>query len=221
MNALPVLLLASTLISSTPQELHKPNDQHILHEDTKAKVNLNYKTKYTSNSVNFRQTPEIKEDNIIKLLPVNTKVKAHKFNDKWYKVEYKGQIGFIHKDYLSKHKVEIKKYSEDDLNLLARCIYAENGDSTDKALYYTGSVILNRVASKKYPNTIRGVIFAPHQYVSIGSRQWNKGADKRSKRIAKDLLENGSVLPSNVLYQAMFPQGKGTYAKIGSDYFCY
>ena len=221
MHIVPTLLLTTTLISSTPQEIHMSNNQHILHEDTKAKVSLNYKTRYTNNSVNFRQSPEIKEDNIIKLLPVNTKLKAHKFNDKWYKVEYKGQIGFVHKDYLSKHKVEIKKYTEDDFNLLARCIYAENGDSTDKALYYTGSVILNRVASKKYPNTIRGVILQKGQYGCIGSRQWNKGADKRSKRIAKDLLENGSVLPSNVLYQAMFSQGRGVYAKIGSDYFCY
>ena len=221
MNKLPVLLLATTLISNTPQELHKPNDQHILHEDTKAKVNLNYKTRYTSNSVNFRQTPEIKEDNIIKLLPINTKVKAHKFNDKWYKVEYKGQIGFIHKDYLSKHKVEIKKYSEDDLNLLARCIYAEATGEGSECMLAVGSVVLNRVNSNKYPNTIREVIMQKSQYACVGSRLWNKGADTRAKELAKELLENGSKLPANVLYQAQFKQGRGLYKKIGTEYFCY
>ena len=39
--------------------------------------------------------------------------------------------------------------------------------------------------------------------------------------LAEKLLREGSVAPENVIFQAMFPQGSGTYKKIGTDYFCY
>ena len=122
---------------------------------------------------------------------------------------------------MSKHKVEIKKYSEDDLNLLARCIYAEATGEGSECMLAVGSVVLNRVNSNKYPNTIREVIMQKSQYACVGSRLWNKGADTRAKELAKELLENGSKLPANVLYQAQFKQGRGLYKKIGTEYFCY
>ena len=62
--------------------------------------------------------------------------------------------------------VETKpKYTEEDLDLLSRVIYAEVGCSwiPDWVQQMTGSVVLNRVASAYYPNTIRDVIYQPGQ----------------------------------------------------------
>lgn len=220
MKIVPALILATTLVSNTPQELQKL-DNHILHEDSQAKVTFEYKTKYTNHAVNFRSSPETKDGNIIEVLPINTKVKAYDFDGYWYKVKYKGQVGFIYKDYLSKNKVEVKKYTDEDLYYLSQCMYAEATGEGAECMLAVGSVVLNRVNSKKYPNTIKEVILQNHQYACVGSRLWNKGADKEAKALAKELLENGSQLPGKVLYQAQFTQGKGVYKRIGTEYFCY
>ena len=37
----------------------------------------------------------------------------------------------------------------------------------------------------------------------------------------KFLLENGSVLPSNVIFQSQHTQGDGIYEKVQNMYFCY
>ena len=51
------------------------------------------------------------------------------------------------------------EYSEDDLYWLSRIIYAEAGTEPFEGMIAVGSVVMNRVASDKYPNTVYGVIF--------------------------------------------------------------
>lgn len=222
MKIVTTLLLATTLVSNTPQDLHKSLEKYTIHQEQKdLEVKLNYKTKYTNHAVNFRSSPFTDEDNIIEVLDVNTKVKAIKIDDYWYKVKYKGKEGYIYKKYLSKNKVEVKSYSDEDLYYLSQCMYAEATGEGAECMLAVGSVVLNRVNSKKYPNTIKDVILQSGQYACVGSRLWNKGADKEAKKLAKQLLENGSQLPSKVLYQAQFKQNNGVYKKIGSEYFCY
>ncbi len=50
-------------------------------------------------------------------------------------------------------------YTEDDLLWLARIIQAESGGESMESKIAVGSVILNRVESSQYPNTIYDVIF--------------------------------------------------------------
>lgn len=222
MKIVPVLLLATTLVSNTPQDLQKsPEVQHVLHKDSNATVKFEYKTRYTNHAVNFRSIPETKGGNIIDVLPINTKVKAYDFDGYWYKVKYNEQVGFVYKDYLSKKKTEVKSYTDEDLYYLSHCMYAEATGEGSECMLAVGSVVLNRVKNKKYPNSIKEVIMQKNQYACVGSRLWNQGADKEAIKLAKELLENGSQLPSKVLYQAQFTQGKGVYKKIGTEYFCY
>ena len=114
-----------------------------------------------------------------------------------------------------------KSYSNNDLNILTKVIYGEaSGQSWDFKVA-VGSVVLNRVKSKKYPNSIKGVVFQKGQYACTWDGNYNKKPDKQTKRVAEYLLKNGSQLPSKVLYQAEFKQGKGVYKKVGRTYFCY
>lgn len=114
-----------------------------------------------------------------------------------------------------------KSYSNNDLHILTKVIYGEaSGQSWDFKVA-VGSVVLNRVRSKKYPNTIKGVVFQKGQYACTWDGNYNKKPDKQTKRVAEYLLKNGSQLPSKVLYQAEFKQGKGVYKKMGRTYFCY
>lgn len=121
----------------------------------------------------------------------------------------------------------VYSYSDSDLDLLARLIYVENGCEwmPDWVQLYTGSVVLNRVNSPLYADTIEGVIYEPGQYVP--SALYNSTPDERTYENARLLLEGGSVLPAEVMGQNGFNAGDGTYAVyydevLGStEYFTY
>jgi N-acetylmuramoyl-L-alanine amidase len=55
-------------------------------------------------------------------------------------------------------------YNADDVNLLSHIIYAEAGNQPMAGMIGVGAVVMNRVASKLFPNTIKGVIYAPGQF---------------------------------------------------------
>lgn len=111
-------------------------------------------------------------------------------------------------------------YSQDDLYVLSHIISAEARGESDECQLAVGSVVLNRVASKDFPNTIYGVVFQKGQYSPTWNGSYYNEPTERAVKNAKYLLENGSVLPSGVVYQAQFVQGT-VYKKIGTEYFCY
>ena len=114
-----------------------------------------------------------------------------------------------------------KKYSQQDLYVLSHIIHAESSGQSWDFQVAVGSVVLNRVKSKKFPNTIKGVVFQKGQYASTWDGNYNKTPNKQSKRVAKYLLENGSQLPRYVIFQSEFLQGDRVYKKMGNTYFCY
>lgn len=95
---------------------------------------------------------------------------------------------------------EVPKWSNDDFERLAHLIYAEGGAQGETCMIYIGSVVLNRVNSDRYPNTIKGVINQKGQYTVKG---WymSREPSETAYHIANYLLEEGSQLPSWVLYQ--------------------
>lgn len=115
------------------------------------------------------------------------------------------------------------EYTQEDLDLLAHVIYAEAGSDycTDEMRYGVGSVVLNRVEDECFPDTLYNVIYQKGQYQCTWDGNIDKTPDERSYRIAQDLLNNGSIFPSDVVYQAEFKQGSGVYSKIQNIYFCH
>lgn len=112
---------------------------------------------------------------------------------------------------------------EKELEMLAHLIGGEAGADwcKDEMLYYVGSVVLNRMNSKDFPNTMEGVIFQKGQYACTWDGNYNRTPSERCYRIAEQLLTYGSVLPENVVFQAEFKQGSGVYEKVQNMYFCY
>jgi N-acetylmuramoyl-L-alanine amidase len=70
-------------------------------------------------------------------------------------------------------------YNADDAALLSHIIYAEAGNQPMAGMIGVGNVVLNRVASPLFPNTVRDVIYAPGQFepVSRGSINLTPNAD--------------------------------------------
>lgn len=131
----------------------------------------------------------------------------------------------IHVTVISKEveSEEVFEIDERELDLLAHLIYAEAGSDwcSDLLQSYVGSVALNRVASEYYPNTLHEVIYQNGQYSCINNGMIHYDYNDRAYECAKALLEKGSVLPSNVIFQAQFLQGDGLYEQVQNMYFCY
>lgn len=102
--------------------------------------------------------------------------------------------------------------SESQIYLLAKLIYCEVGAvKDDKCLYLCGSVVLNRIKDKRYPDTMEGVIFQKGQYEVTWNGAWDiKTPDKRCLRIARDLITHGSV-DNSVLGMSEKTRGKCVY----------
>ena len=85
------------------------------------------------------------------------------------------------------------KVSTDMANLLARLIYAEASGENYTGQVAVGAVVLNRVESSQFPNTIAGVIYQKGQFSSVTDGQINLSVPKDSSayKAAKEAI-NGS-----------------------------
>lgn len=114
-------------------------------------------------------------------------------------------------------------YTQEDVNLLAEVMYHENW-STDPehlAAYYTGAVIMNRVHSDDWPDTIKGVVYQRGQY-AVTKKLFTVKLPEECYEMAESILKNGTDdVPETVVFQATFQQGSGTWKKVKTDYFCY
>ena len=122
-----------------------------------------------------------------------------------------------------------KKISFDDLYLLAKVIASEAGCETlsDDFRFCVGEVVMNRVASPEFPNTIEEVVYQEGQYEGADTDEFRYLLipDLSDVKIALRLLRGERHMLPWVVFQANFEQGCGTYAKYFSEhygwtYFC-
>ena len=79
-------------------------------------------------------------------------------------------------------------YTSSDLYLLAKCIYAEARGESYTGQVAVGAVILNRVKSSKFPNTISGVIYQKNAFTAVSDGQINLSPDKTAMNAAQDAM---------------------------------
>ncbi len=79
-------------------------------------------------------------------------------------------------------------YTSSDLYLLAKCIYAEARGESYTGQVAVGAVILNRVASSSFPNTVAGVIYQKNAFTAVSDGQINLEPNKTAMNAASDAL---------------------------------
>ena len=122
-----------------------------------------------------------------------------------------------------------KWWTEDDLHMLAAVIYYEAGsdECTDRHQQLVGQVVVNRMYSTEFPNTIYDVIAQPMQYSSYNMVINNMGTDVIPQRCydnALAVLNNDVDCPSDIVWQAGFIQGEiyeVYYTTYSTTYFCH
>ena len=78
--------------------------------------------------------------------------------------------------------------SSSDLNLLARCVYAEARGEPYTGQVAVAAVVLNRVKSASFPNTIAGVIYQPYAFTAVDDGQINLSPNDTAYKAAQDAL---------------------------------
>ena len=84
--------------------------------------------------------------------------------------------------------VYIGTQSSNDLYLLAKCIHAEARGESYIGKVAVGAVILNRVESPEFPNTVYGVIYQPWAFTAVQDGQINLEPDNEAYNAASDAL---------------------------------
>ena len=85
-------------------------------------------------------------------------------------------------------------YNQEDLFWLSRLIYAESGNQPLEGQMAVGNVVMNRVASPVYPNTVLGVIAQKNQFSTYKSGALaNRTPNQSSVIAAKLVLDGGEV----------------------------
>ena len=120
--------------------------------------------------------------------------------------------------------------SYEELDLLSRIIYAEAGSAwlpMDWKMA-VGEVVLNRVASPEFPDTVREVLEQPGQYYGKNSRYFNSlKPSAECVEAALRLLEGARILGEpGVVFQSNYRLGSGVFLELkdrylGSTYLCW
>lgn len=113
-----------------------------------------------------------------------------------------------------------------DLYLLAKCVYAEARGESYTGQVAVAAVILNRVKSPNFPNTISGVIYQPWAFTAVTDGQINLEPNQTAYNAARDAM-NGWDPTYGCLYyyNPKTATSKWIYSRqavvtIGSHVFC-
>ncbi|AWX56654.1 MULTISPECIES: cell wall hydrolase [Brevibacillus] len=91
------------------------------------------------------------------------------------------------------------KVSERDMELLARLVYAEGRGEPYEGQVAIAAVVLNRVASDEFPNTVREVIYAPNAFSPVHDGNLTHKSNESTRKAVQDAL-NGKDPSNGSLY---------------------
>ena len=116
--------------------------------------------------------------------------------------------------------------SNADLELLARIISAESRGEPYIGQVAVGAVVLNRVESSSFPDSISGVVYQPGAFTAITDGQINEAVTDSARRAARDAL-NGSDPTGGALYyynpdktSNRWIRSRPVITRIGQHLFC-
>ena len=89
---------------------------------------------------------------------------------------------------LTSNSSSSSKQTSSDLYLLAKCVHAEARGESYQGQVAVAAVILNRVKSPDFPNTIAGVIYQPWAFTALHDGQFNLEPNSTAYQAAQDAL---------------------------------
>lgn len=117
-------------------------------------------------------------------------------------------------------------YSQNDIQLMANAVYGEARGEPYEGQVAVAAVILNRLKSPTFPNTIAGVIFEPRAFTAVADGQIWLTPNETAKRAVLDAINGWD--PSGKAYYYFNPEtatsewiwSRPQIKKIGKHIFC-
>lgn len=91
-------------------------------------------------------------------------------------------------------------YSSADVYLLAKIIHAEARGESYTGKVAVGAVVLNRVKSPNFPNTISGVVYQPYAFTAVADGQINLSPNAEAKRAAQAAMNGWDPTYGSLYY---------------------
>ena len=91
-------------------------------------------------------------------------------------------------------------FSSSEVYLLARTIYAEGRGEPYTGQVAIGAVVLNRVRSSQFPNTISGVVYQKHAFTAVSDGQINLTPNETAMRAARDAINGWDPTGGAIYY---------------------
>ena len=117
-------------------------------------------------------------------------------------------------------------YSQNDVQLMANAVYGESRGEPYIGQVAVAAVILNRVTSPSFPNTVSGVIFEPRAFTAVADGQIYLTPNETAKKAVLDAM-NGWDPSENALYYfnpdtatSEWIWSRPQIKKIGKHIFC-
>lgn len=117
-------------------------------------------------------------------------------------------------------------YSANDIYLLAKVIAAEARGESYTGQVAVGAVVLNRVDSSSFPDTVAGVVYQSGAFSAVTDSNWSVSPDSTSKKAAQDAI-NGWDPSGGALYyynpaktSNKWIRTRPVITTIGSHVFC-
>lgn len=113
--------------------------------------------------------------------------------------------------------------TEDEIDLLAKIVWLESCGEPQEGQEAVVEVILNRMASEKYPDTLYDVLSQqnPVQFCSWKNREIAEPTEKEYQSIYNVLDGKTNILRNDTLYFSTEPLTPHLDQKIGGHSFCY
>ncbi|MCR5688408.1 MAG: cell wall hydrolase [Lachnospiraceae bacterium] len=106
------------------------------------------------------------------------------------------------------------QFLDGDRDLLACLIYCEAGNQPYVGKVAVGAVVINRVRSAAYPNTVSGVIYQGRQFSPVGSGRLATrlalGAPSECYQAADEAMRGATPVGSCLYFRTVIPQINGT-----------
>ena len=96
--------------------------------------------------------------------------------------------------------IYMSQQESNDLYLLAKCIHAEARGESYIGQVAVGAVILNRVASPDFPDSIYGVIYQPWAFTAVHDGQINLEPEAAAYQAATDALNGWDPTYGSLYY---------------------
>jgi len=135
-------------------------------------------------------------------------------------------LAFPSIEHIKPIKAQNTNYSDNDLKLMANAVYGEARGEPYIGQVAVAAVILNRLKSSSFPDTISGVIFEPRAFTAVADGQIWLTPNDTAKKAVKDALNGWDPTDGSEYYfnpetaTSKWIWSRPQIKKIGKHIFC-